>query len=146
MKKITISKRERRIIIVLMSINLFALFVNYFGMSPKFDLKDNYASNIGRDEAFILTDAGTTYLTGERNVYNVKLYNWKSTKAFWPFTEYYIEENKSVDNSQQYPNLENKKEYYSESRFRGIFADFDHTEFLVYTLLIFGIVIVRKLW
>lgn len=132
MKKIKITQKDRRILIVLMGINLFALFVNYFELSPKFDIGD-YSN---KSEIYLLTDSKAPKLLNQmswstRNG-NSLMYKTRHPNHFWPFTKFY--------EKAHFPSSRIK------SRFRGIFADFDHSEFIVYSLLIFGVVIIRKLW
>ncbi|MBE7634273.1 hypothetical protein G1K66_06705 [Tenacibaculum finnmarkense] len=119
-----------------MLVNSFALLVNYFGLSPKFEFGNSYR-NI--DEVFLLTDSneqdilnvssGTYYMDGTS-----QMYQNRHPHHFWPFTKFYEAPTRII------------LKWHIDTRFRGIFADFDHTEFLVYTLLIFGIVILRKIW
>lgn len=146
--KFRLSKTERRILIVLMFINLFAFFVNYFHLSPKFEMDDSYASHIGDDIAYIFTDSGSDHMLGQKGGYYLgqPMYSWRNTEAFWPLTKFYVEKIHSFEKKDYSASSEYSKEYYTESRFRGIFADYDHTEFIVYTILIFGVVYVRKLW
>jgi len=137
MKKIKINQKERRIIIVFMLLNSFALLVNYFGLSPKFTTNGtSYNESVGTynytNEIFPLTDSKTQHLMSVTSgTYYAdgtsEMYKNRHPHHFWPFTKF-------VD----------KK--YPAYRFRGIFADYDHTEFLVYSLLIFGIIILRKVW
>lgn len=125
MKKIKLSKKERRRLIILMAINFFALFVNYFGLSPKFKIPFQPNENM----VYVFTDSGEARRLGDYffTALDDKMYRRYNPTKFWPFTGFYDEE---------YPN----------TRFRGIFADFDHSEFLVYSFLIFGIIFIRKLW
>ena len=131
MNKINFSQKERRTIIILMIINVFALFVNYFNLSPKF----NIGSYKNRTELFLFTDSKEKLLLSNPHKTYFKngtsrMYQIRHTKHFWPFVKFYDKDKFSI----------NRK------RIRGIFADFDHTEFGVYTLIIFGFFIVKKLW
>lgn len=142
MKKLKLSKIERRILIILVSINLIAFLSNRFELSPKF--------NSGSDEIFLLTDSKEERLfSGEirqdsngvitRNTDgSSQMYKYRHPKHFWPFTMF-IDEKLSYDS-----NLEIRR--HTSTRFRGLFPDFDLSEFLVYNLLIFGIIFIRKLW
>ncbi|MBA9072595.1 hypothetical protein GGR22_000721 [Flavobacterium gossypii] len=114
--RLRFSQKEKRIVIVLMLINSFALFVNYFGLSPKVD-KDC-------GEAYIFTFTGREVVN--YNYSYTALYDSDLFPNFWPFVDF------------TYPNY--------CAPFKGIFAYYDTSEFLVYTLLIFGIVIIRKIW
>ncbi|WP_127845493.1 hypothetical protein [Psychroflexus aestuariivivens] len=128
MRKIRFTKTEKRVIIILMSINLFALTVNYFGLSPK--IKD-YENNV-LIEYFIFTDAKEkpyhtqfkTNITPHSSRVN---YKYHHGKEFYPFLDFYVD-------------------LRDEEKFRGLFPSFDHTEFLVYSSLIFGIPLIRKIW
>jgi len=117
MSKFSLTILEKRVIIILMSINLCALFVNYFALSPKTE-----NSNI---ESFWFTD-NADYLI-EFGLYSDNGYGYFYSR-FWPFIDFKV--------------WTSMNKY----RFRGIFAEFDHTEFLVYTFLIFFIVYIKKIW
>lgn len=131
MKKIKFSKLEKRVIIVLMLINCFALFVNVFGMdyhTKDEDFNPYYSGDVltkkrTYDINYFLTD-------------NAK----QKDKSFYPFIDFRDYENRigGVYNGSR--NIKTIK------TFRGIFPDYDYTEFLVYSLLIFGIPIIRKIW
>jgi len=131
MSKKVLTKNERRWIIILMAINLFALFVNYFSLSPKFIIGD-YKNET---EVFLFTDSKERFLISSTGgLYNMDgssmMYENRHPKHFYPFVIFY---DKDVFNK-------------NKTRFRGIFPDYDHTEFIVYTFLIFGFFFVRKLW
>lgn len=115
MKPIKFDQKELRIIIILMIINTFALFVNYFELSPN------------NGDFFLLTDSKEFSVPSQNGYSTINgrslMYSQEHTKHFWPFVK-----------------------YYDEPRFRGIFTDYDHTEFLVYSLVIFGFFIIRKIW
>jgi len=121
MKKIQLTKKQRRTIIILMGINLFALFVNFFNLSPK--IESNTKNDLGQ-----LTSTNRYYLLTDSNSYSNK------TKDFWPFTQF--------TDSQPH----HGRNYTLRYRFYGIFTNFDHSEFLVYCLLIFGVVFIPKIW
>ncbi|MFD2552731.1 hypothetical protein ACFSQP_13025 [Bizionia sediminis] len=134
MGKITFSKKERRIIIVLMIINCFALFVNVFKMSNKSEKHESHT--VFHND-----------LTRTRYYQNNKIYYFTDGKnntenSFYPFIDFNTYSSHS-DNPFEY-----KKEKHNSSTkiFRGIFPDYDYTEFLVYTALIFGIPLIRKIW
>lgn len=129
-----LTKKEKRIIIILMTINLFAFFVNHFRLSPSFDIGE-YPKT---DEVFLFTDAKENKMLND-NSYNdyYDLYDLRSSKHFYPFTEFIEKER---------PSFTNSEDYYLKTRYRGLFPDFDKSEFFVYTLLIFAVVLVRKLW
>ena|SRR5690554_4466278 len=132
MKKIKITQKQRRIIIVLMSINLFALFVNFFELSPKFNA-GNYSN---QNYIYLFTDSKAPSLLNQNGWTTINgnsmMYKTRHPNHFWPFTKFYETANSPTS--------------IIKSRFRGIFPDFDHTEFLVYTLIIFGSIFIRKLW
>lgn len=122
---------EKMTIIVLMSINLFALFVNYFRLSPKLEVGE-YTN---KKEYYLFTDTKETHLlnqSGWSTINGVSLmYEDQNPKYFWPFTKFYDKTYSPTS--------------YIKSRFRGVFTDFDHSEFLVYSFLIFGIPIIKKI-
>jgi len=104
-----------------MLINLFAVFVNYFALSPRYE--DEY------NEYYLFTDNGyhISKFGGSTTGGNAGYYY--STTEFWPFVDF------KVWNS--WDKIE---------RFKGIFDGFDHIEFIAYTFLIFGVIFIRKLW
>lgn len=120
MSKIKFTLKERKIVTVLMLVNCFALFVNYFGLSPKIK------NEIGEDYKCLFTNSIITSNYGGNNLenYNHEFYKFKN--RFYPFVEFY-------DTSSD--------DFY----FNGIFPYYDYTEFFVYTLAIFGFFIIRKL-
>lgn len=128
MKKLKFTKTERRAIIFLMLLNLFALTVNYFSLSPKIETRGTYSTL----ECYIFTDAADKPYNGQ---YEISIsphspntnYRYHHNKEFWPFLKF------NVDG-------------YKKEKFRGLFPAFDHTEFLVYSALIFGIPLLRKIW
>ncbi len=104
---------EKRILIILMAINIFAFFVNYFDLSPVYKNYQGSLNNIPVKYYFFTTKEGLDY--GD------------PSKKFYPFTKF------SIDSNREYV-------------FRGIFPDYDQTEFIAYSILIFGIFYIRKAW
>jgi len=139
MKKITLSKSERRLIIILMAINTFALFVNYFQLSPKFRYKEYNSRTYLTQyyDIYFFTDSRPTGLLNSNTKWTWEngdsaMYQARHPKNFWPFVMFY----------QKAESPSSKIQF----RFRGIFPDFDHTEFLVYTFLIFIVLFIKKIW
>jgi hypothetical protein len=129
-----LSKKEKRIIIILMTINLFAFFVNHFRLSPSFDIGE-YPKT---DEMFLFTDAKESEMLNDNgHSIGYDLYDTRSSEHFYPFTEFIEKER---------PSFTNSEDYYLKTRYRGFFPDYDKSEFFVYSLLIFAVVIVRKIW
>jgi hypothetical protein len=129
-----LTKKEKRIIIILMTINLFAFFVNHFRLSPSFSIGE-YPKT---DEVFLFTDAKESKMLNDDSYSNnYDLYDLRSSEYFYPFTRFVEKENPSYFRSE---------DYYLTTRYRGLFPDFDKSEFFVYTLLIFAVVLVRKIW
>lgn len=129
-----LTKKEKRIIIILMTINLFAFFVNHFRLSPSFDIGE-YPKT---DEVFLFTDAKENKMLNDNSYSDYyDLHDLRSSEYFYPFTKFIEKE---------YPSFTNSEDYYLKTRYRGLFPDFDKSEFFVYTLLIFAVVLVRKLW
>jgi len=156
MRKITLNKLEIRILIVGILINTFALFVNYFNLSPKFDIdggyKNDYRSNAvyrtGENSFYLFSDSVEKGLVSNPTPIGPRLYDSRYEDYFWPFTKFNDKTNSVVDNydgNWDY-NKPNYTFYYEARRFRGIFADYDQTEFLVYCALIIGVIFIRKLW
>ena len=122
MKYLNFTDKEKKIILILMLINCFALFVNYFGLSPKIKNSDNdyyicFFTNSVKTEGYY----GSAYGT---NLVHYSPHKFESN--FYPFVDFY-------------------KSWYDGYYFNGVFPYFDYTEFLVYTLLIFSFFISRKI-
>ena len=134
MRKFSLSKSERRIVIILMAVNTFALFVNYFMLSPK------SVSWTGRakHEVYWFTDVKAERTLNQDSWTTINgvstMYETRHPNHFWPFVKFHETFELRGHNR------------HGSTRFRGIFADFDHTEFLVYTGLIFGFILIRRLW
>jgi hypothetical protein len=122
MKHLNFTDKEKKIILILMLINCFALFVNYFGLSPKIKNTDNdyyvcLFTNSVKTEGYYGTAYGTNL---------VQYSPYKSESSFYPFVDFY-------------------KSWYDGFYFNGLFPSYDSTEFFIYTLLIFGFFIVKKI-
>lgn len=131
---IKLTRVEKRVIIILMTINLFAFFVNHFRLSPSFSIGE-YPKT---DEVFLFTDAKESEMLNDNGHHiGYDLYDTRSSEYFYPFTKFIEKENPSYFRSE---------DYYLKTRYRGLFPDYDKSEFFVYTLLIFAVVLVRKIW
>lgn len=129
-----ITKTEKRIVIILMTINLFAFFVNHYRLSPSFSIGE-YPKT---DELFLFTDAKESEMLNDNgHTVGYDLYDTRSSEYFYPFTKFIEKENPSYFHSEG---------YYLKTRYRGLFPDYDKSEFFIYTLLIFAVVLVRKIW
>lgn len=132
MKKIIFTKREKRVIIVLMLINCFALFANFFNMDFKIvQERVEYSGEYNKYTTYI---TNTTYFFTDAEI--------DPQDFFWPILNF------SVSYSKGPYEKRNSSSYYSKeyNTFRGIFSEYDYTEFLVYSALIFGIPVLRRLW
>src|SRR5436190_21865139 len=111
-------EKRKRFFIIWMVILSFALFVNLFGITPNTSSdKENNALVFGENRLTKITERNTIYfLTDEKLSENSEV-----TSHFWPFVNYFGE-------SGMYLGRENY--------FRGVFVDFDFSEFIAYTLLI----------
>jgi hypothetical protein len=114
----------------------------------KTDYGKNYTTRDGENSIYLFSDSGQNTTIAPSNPRGESLYKTRYPKHFWPFTKFNENVTKVVNNydGDWNYNKEGHTFYYYAKRFRGIFADYDHTEFLVYTLLIFGIATVRKVW
>ena len=118
MKYLKFTLKERKLITMLMVINSFALFVNYFGLSPKI--------RSGNTEYYLCLF--TNAVKNDKYLHRTNLVQYNSYEfedKFFPFVKYY-------------------SSWYEGSYFNGIFPYYDISEFLVYTLVIFGFFILRK--
>lgn len=98
-KKFELTKTERRVVIILMIINSFALFVNKYEFQGRIN-----------NCHYIITNSGENYV--------------KEKDLFYPFFKF----NDRND------------------CFQGIFQYYDSSEFYIYTLLIFGVLFIKKVW
>jgi sorbitol-specific phosphotransferase system component IIC len=119
MKRLTLSVKERRLVIILMLVNFFALFVNYFGIAPSVKNEKGYSL------IFILT---TNCIVDDNDISPFEFQHEINHQNFFPIVKFYTESR------------------YFGTHFKGLFPYYDFSEFFVYTLVIFGIVILRKIW
>ncbi len=109
---------QKKIIVVLMLINTLAFLVNFFNTQ-------RYINSDFKPKTYILTDCTPGYFKDYYRYKNKTFYYRHKQEKFWPFTEFF--------------------ESSSKGRFRGLFVDYDHTEFLIYSVLIFGIPVVGRI-
>lgn len=102
-----------------MLINTLAFLVNFFNTQ-------GCLNSNNKPKSFILTDCTPGYFKGYYRYNNTNYYYSDKREKFWPFTEFF-------------------GYYKHEERFRGIFVDYDHTEFLIYSVLIFGIPVAGRI-
>ena len=137
MKLFKYNRKTKRTIIVLMVINMLAIFTNEFNIAPKIttDQRRFFASE---SWYFIFTD-GNPY---EKYGYQSEKCDGEKQSKFWPFVRYSQEDgtNSSIIMGCF------KAKYFYRTAFRGLFPDYDWTEFIVYSLLIFGIPVLHKVW
>lgn len=115
MKNLSFTHKERKVVIVLMIINCFALFVNYFGISYRFGKTAHLFTN-------------SNGISGKPIYFPYDVLYEHNTKHFYPLVDFTYNSN------------------LHGFFFKGIFAYYDMTEFFVYTLLIFGFILIRKIW
>lgn len=99
MSNFKLNSVERRVVIICMVINSFALFVNEFELQGK--MKNCFK---------IFTNEGDKFVV--------------NSEQFYPFVDFTNRDN----------------------CFNGIFPYYDSGEFFVYTILIFGIIFIKKVW
>lgn len=122
-----------------MIINSIAFLTSTFNISPKI-VTDKQRFFASESWYFIFND-GDCYITVDlAGVY----YDADKTKQthFWPFVKFTHEDGTNTFEEQQNFN----PQIFYRTAFRGIFPDYDYTEFFFYSLLIFGIPILRKKW
>lgn len=154
MAKRSINKFTRRFIIVVICVNIFALWANHFSVSPRFKIEGDDAiwdfylfTDSGEKSIFFQsTDNTTTHSNNSRRVAktrnntktlkrtdsNSTLYHERSPSKFWPFTEFGTK-----------TTVLNSKDYY---RFRGLFPDYDVSELLAYIGFLLAFLIIKKVW
>lgn len=109
-------KSKQRFIIIWSSIHAFALFVNLFGIEGDISSRSD---SIGRK------DYTSFYLfTKERDQFS---YDSKPSENFWPFVQFY------KSNISYNPYAQRKEDF---SSFKGIFYEYDISEFIAYSLLL----------
>ena len=128
----SLNKVKRRIIIIYILVNVIALFTNYFQLPIGFaeNKGSDIENNIGKYKYYVFTDAsvrddiraesGLNYLNGKE-----KHFNQSATSHFYPFVLFY-------DSSLE--------------RFRGLFPDYDFTEFAFYISILLIMIFIKKLW
>ena len=127
MKYFKYSVKARRVIIVLMIINSFAFVVNFLNITPKITSKNDSGYEYWY---YIFTDGNVYFsdITGSCDGENEKY------KNFWPFLNY-TNDRDCI-----------KQEFFYRTKFRGVFPDYDISEFIIYSIFIFGIPLLRKMW
>jgi hypothetical protein len=126
--RVIFSTKERRIVIVLMLINFFALFVNFFGISSSIELNNN--PNINKKIDILTNSIGLVKDYPHEVIFS------ENVKEFWPLCTFnkYTYDSRISKNGRIWTN------------FNGIFTSYDFSEFIFYTLLIFGFFIIKKIW
>tara|TARA_R110002020_G_scaffold268168_5_gene483339 strand:+ start:557 stop:1021 length:465 start_codon:yes stop_codon:yes gene_type:complete len=114
-------KRICIVAFLFLGLNLVALSVNSFEISPRFLT----SSAEGQYEVYLFTDAGK-----KKNV-ETKIIAEGPQDGFWPFVQFY----------KTCPSKPEKK-----GCFRGLFADFGVAEFLFYSMMIGLVSIFIRLW
>ena len=114
-------KRICIIALLLLGLNVMALLVNSFEISPRFLT----SSSEGKYEVYLFTDAGK-----EKEPENKKIAS-EQQAGFWPFVKFY----------KTCPSKPEKK-----GCFRGLFADFGVSEFLFYSMMIGLVSVFIRLW
>ena len=134
---ISLSLKTRRFIIVWIIIQVFALVVNYAGLDWKFEFESRSPGTHGRetDWTVFLIYPLTRCEGNQKNAESQ--YSFDNNRSqFWPFVTFYKE---SEMDYAAYTYSINKK-------FNGLFYKYDFVEFLIYCLLPFAIIIIRRLW
>lgn len=110
-------KSKRTLLITWFIIHSFALFVNFFSIEGDISSESNRSN---------YKDYTTTNLFTTEHKINYS--NKKPSSQFWPFVKFY-------DSDVSYNPYMNRKEDFS--KFRGIFYQYDISEFIAYTALLF---------
>lgn len=141
MKTLKFSKKERRIVIILMLINSFALFVNFFHFNAYTETKKTLNKDWGN------TITKRYYFFTNRSNHEKFLKNEEGLSNFYPFVNFTYKS--SMEHHRSYFSKSDIEKYEGFNKnfiFHGIFPYYDYTEFLVYSLIIFGVPLIRKLW
>lgn len=116
------SIRQKKIITVLMCINLLALITNFLGIQGRI------ASGKGEEKIIF------NFFTNSKGFSFNFLNYWEDVRfndnyqEFWPFVEF------------------EKSSNVSGLLFKGVFCYFDFSEFIIYSLIIFGTPLLIKLF
>lgn len=127
MPKLSISKFQRRFLIVWLLFHSFALFVNVAKIRGK--LVDKR----------IVHEASMDFQSRdiETNTYVYAFSSDVESRDFWPFSHFY--ENRVPDGYAKYSNVR-------IHRFNGIFFGYGWDEFAFYVAIGFVFIFIRKLW
>lgn len=122
MKKLSYTLKQKKIIAILMCINFFALVVNLLG------IKGNITSGSGADKTiFNIFTHSKGFQYRILNMFDDVRFA-DNYEEFWPFVEF------------------TKSHNLAGYLFKGIFCYFDFSEFIIYSILIFGIPLLIKLF
>ncbi len=125
------SLRQRRILIVYYIFHLTALFTTSFHINWNFTIEH-------KNDTQAVSDGQISYTYYRANQFYIftKAENSDSNKEyFWPFTEFYS------------PCITTAwKQAVATDIFNGIFYGYDFSEFCIYSILPFLVIIIKKLW
>ena len=125
MKKLILSKFQKRFLIIYLFINIIALTVNYFGFNLKYtygsyEVPPNSVNSWWVNRIFyIFTNSdGTPQFIYDENKNNL-----------YPFVDFYTSDDRGLEHT-----------------FVGMFAYYDTTEFFVYLIPLLIFIVYKKFW
>jgi hypothetical protein len=134
---VSLSQKTKRLIIIWILIQAFALLVNYAGLNWKFEFESESLGIHGRSTDWIVYFIYplTKCEGGQKDEGDNESFTNNKTQ-FWPFVTFY--EESGMDYS--------ANKYLINNNFNGFFYKYDFIEFFVYCLLPFIIISVKRLW
>lgn len=146
---LSISKKQKRAILIYVIIGLFALLCNKAPLNGT--IRKGYTILEGKDgysgKVYLFGYKCINIFTSQGDEYRLQFYG-KTTKSFWPFTTPIVKYfNPKPDKNGYYYSFEN--DYYQFEGgygFFGIFNGFDYFEFFVYLFLLLGFIYIPKIW
>lgn len=117
---------KKKLIIVWLAANAIALFVNYYGIDSKIEFGKDANYNVGgtAKEIYLFTDS-----------YDIDI---NEGSDFWPFIKF---TEKKTYFASGYPG---QYKPYSSFTFRGLFPDYDYSEFIAYLIITILVVYFSK--
>ncbi len=122
-----LSLKDRRFLIVWISVNAFALFVNIAHIKGELQKKSGYWDYNNIPQWNLFTEGNG--IDEDYSIFH--------PATFWPFTTDFTTYNIRSSNGNLYD---------ERKGFAGIFNEYSYLEFIVYCLLGIAVVIVPKLW
>lgn len=142
MKK-TISVFEKRFLILWTIFHLTAIILYSFHISGK---KEVNIDSTGQWASSSPTERGWTYSYIFNKFSDTSYTSTDNLGILYPFTDKFFSKNYRLMFKNDYELHQKVLKPMEKTTFNGIFVGYDYSEFVVYMLLGFGIVFIRKIW